>query len=276
MQKGKTSKLSEVLTNTGGSAATISAATISGAGFSVSGLALPMTLSPSQSVTFALTFAPESVGAAIGTLAVVSTADNSPLDIELQGDGMVQGQLAVSPASFSFGNVVVGAKSSLNGSLAASGSSVTISEASVDSNEFAISGISLPVTLAQGQTTSFTVTFKPGSTGAASATLSFSSNASNSPTTVVLSGTGTAAPEHSVALTWDASKGQDIVGYNVYRGSVSGGPYSKINSALEADTPYTDDNVTAGDTYYYVTTCVDGSGAESGYSNQVKAVIPNP
>lgn len=57
---------------------------------------------------------------------------------------------------------------------------------------------------------------------------------------------------------------------------MSGGPYSRINSALEAATTYTDIAVTAGMTYYYVTTAVDGSGIESGYSNQVQAVIPTP
>jgi hypothetical protein len=53
-----------------------------------------------------------------------------------------------------------------------------------------------------------------------------------------------------------------------------GGPYSKINSAVNTSTAYTDNTVTAGQTYYYVTTAVDGSGNESGYSNQVQAVIP--
>jgi fibronectin type 3 domain-containing protein len=67
-----------------------------------------------------------------------------------------------------------------------------------------------------------------------------------------------------------------VVGYNVFRGSASGGPYSKINSALEASTAYTDNAVAAGQTYYYVTTAVDGSGSESGYSNQALAVIPTP
>jgi len=57
---------------------------------------------------------------------------------------------------------------------------------------------------------------------------------------------------------------------------VSGGPYSKINSALEASNAYTDNTVAAGQTYYYVATAVDGSGNESGYSNQAQAVIPIP
>jgi fibronectin type 3 domain-containing protein len=77
-----------------------------------------------------------------------------------------------------------------------------------------------------------------------------------------------------VALSWKESS--IVVGYNIYRGKTSGGPYSKINSVLDASTAYTDLTVAAGQTYYYVTTAVDGSGEESGYSNQVAAVVPFP
>jgi hypothetical protein len=276
LQKGKSSELAETLTNTSASAVTISEEYISGTGFSVSGLSLPMLLSGNQSVTFMVTFTPLSAGSASGTLAFISTADSPPLNIALSGTGTAQGQLSVSPASLSFGIVVVGANGSLNGTLEATGASVTISAASISSSEFVLSGISLPTTLTAGQTTSFTVTFTPATAGAASATLSFSSDASNSPTSQALTGEGTGAVQHSVTLSWDASTGAGVVGYNVYRGIVSGGPYSKINSALEASTTYTDDAVTGGQTYYYVSTAVDGSGDESGYSNQTEAVIPTP
>jgi hypothetical protein len=85
VQKGASCNLLETLTNSGGSSVTISAANLSGAGFSVSGLSLPATLSPNQRITFTLTFAPASASAASGTLAVVSNADNSTLDIGLSG-----------------------------------------------------------------------------------------------------------------------------------------------------------------------------------------------
>ena len=79
-----------------------------------------------------------------------------------------------------------------------------------------------------------------------------------------------------MVLNWNARATSSVVGYNVYRGGVSDGPYTQINSALEAGTAYTYNKVSAGRTYYYVTTAVDGSGNESGYSNQTKAVIPTP
>jgi Abnormal spindle-like microcephaly-assoc'd, ASPM-SPD-2-Hydin len=266
--------LSETLTNSGGSTITISQANLTGAVFSVSGLTLPLTLTASQSVTFTATFAPTSAGAASRNLSVVSNASNSPLNIALSGTGTSAGQLAVSPTSLSFGNVVVGSSASLNGSLNASGASVTVTSASLTNGEFVLSGISLPATIPAGQSATFTVTFTPGASGGASASLSFSSNAANSPAVQSMTGTGTAPAPHTVDLTWNASA--NAVGYNVYRSTVSGGPYSMINTSLDATTAYTDTTVSSGQTYYYVTTAVNGSSNESGYSNQSQAVIPNP
>lgn len=79
---------------------------------------------------------------------------------------------------------------------------------------------------------------------------------------------------HTVDLTWDASTSGNIVGYNVYRSAISGGPYSLINSGLIAATLYTDATVANTTTYFYVVTTVDNTGAESGYSNQATAVVP--
>ena len=66
-----------------------------------------------------------------------------------------------------------------------------------------------------------------------------------------------------------------MVGYNVYRAGISGGPYISVASA-SAVTSFVDGSVQAGQTYYYVVTAVDTSGTESAYSNQVQAVIPSP
>jgi hypothetical protein len=274
VQVGKSANLSETVTNTGGSSVTISQANVTGAAFSISGLSLPLSLAANQSVTFTATFTPSSTGAVSGSLAIVSDASNSTLTIALSGTGTAAGQLAVSPTSLSFGNVTVGSSSSLNGSLTASGASVTINSASSTNGEFVLSGISLPLTLNAGQSTGFTVTFTPQASGATSASLSFVSNASNSPTTQTMTGTGTTPTQHTVDLNWNAVSG--VAGYNVYRGTASGGPYTMINSSLDGTTSYTDSTVVSGTTYYYVVTSVDSDQAESGYSNQAQAVVPNP
>jgi len=83
------------------------------------------------------------------------------------------------------------------------------------------------------------------------------------------------AVQHTATLTWTAST-SSVSGYNVYRGTVSGGPYTQINTALEAATSYVDNTVQSGTTYFYVVTSVDSSGGQSAYSNQATAVVPTP
>ncbi len=85
--------------------------------------------------------------------------------------------------------------------------------------------------------------------------------------------TATVQQTHSVALSWNASISA-VIGYNVYRSTLSGTGYTRMNSALLAVLAYTDTTVQSGTTYYYVTTAVDSTGSESAYSNQVSAVIP--
>jgi hypothetical protein len=275
VQTGSNKTLSAGVTNSGGSSVTISQVTASGAGYSVSGITPPVTLGAGQSYTFSVTFAPTVSGSASGTVSVGSNASNPTLSIPLTGTGTTPGSLAVTPSAINFGNVVVGTTKSQTATLSATGAPVTVSSASVSSSEFSVTGLSFPVTLAAGSMAPFTVTFIPQALGTASANITFASNATNPPTVESLSGSGTPAPQHSVALSWNAST-STVAGYNVYRGSVSGGPYSKVNTALDATTTYTDTSVQGGQTYYYVVTAVDGSGTESAYSNQVQAVIPSP
>jgi fibronectin type 3 domain-containing protein len=77
---------------------------------------------------------------------------------------------------------------------------------------------------------------------------------------------------YSVQLTWQAST-SNVIGYNVYRSTINGGPYVKINSTLVNPLTYTDSSVASFTTYYYVTTAVDPAGVESEYSNQATAEI---
>ena len=86
-----------------------------------------------------------------------------------------------------------------------------------------------------------------------------------------------ASTQHVVALSWARSLSANITGYNVYRATVSSGPYSRINSGgLVAATLYDDGSVKSGTTYFYTVTTINSSGIESGFSNQVKAAVPYP
>jgi hypothetical protein len=274
VQVGNSQTLPETLTNSGGSSLTVTQANVTGSAFSISGLGLPLTLIPGQSFTFGAQFTPASAGSASGNIAVVSNGSNPNLAIPLSGSGAVTGQLAASPATLSFGSVVVGQSRSMTVTLNATGSSVTISSAATVTSEFTLSGQSFPFNIAAGGSAIITVTFTPQASGSASDTVSFTSNAVSSPVEA-LSGNGTAPPQHSVDLTWNPST-SSVNGYNIYRSSTSGGPYSQISSSLDSSTSYIDNTVVAGSTYFYVTTAVDTNGVESVNSNQVKTVIPTP
>jgi hypothetical protein len=220
-------------------------------------------------------FTPTATGAASGTLAIVSDAVNSPLNVAVSGTGTAQGQLSVTPGTLNFGNVIVGANSALTGSLSATGAPVTVTSGSSNSGEFVLSGATFPTTVAAGQSTSFTVTFTPNASGAASASLTFLSNASNSPTSESLTGNGQAPQPHSADLSWNASQSPGVVGYNVYRRTATSS-YSKVNASLNVDVSYADTAVAAGQTYFYVVKSVDGNDVESGASNEVQVIIPSP
>ena len=272
---GSSQTLNETLTNTGTTSVTISQASLSSTMFTASNLSLPSTLGAGNSVTFGVVFTPNVAGSITGKLSILSDASNPQLNIALSGSESAPGQLTLSPANLNFGSVSTGSKASLSGTLSATGSPVTISSGTSTSGEFLLGGISLPAILAAGQSVPFTVTFLPQSSGSASASLSFVSNATNSPATESLSGSGVAPTQHSVDLSWGASSSSNVQGYNVYRAGVSGGPYAAVVSA-NSGTTFVDGSVQSGQMYYYVVTAVDTSGAESAYSNQVQAVIPSP
>jgi len=83
------------------------------------------------------------------------------------------------------------------------------------------------------------------------------------------------ARAYTVALSWSPSA-SPVMGYYLYRATVSGGPYSQINTVPLVANNYVDNQIEYGQTYYYVVTAVTSSGQQSTYSNQTAVVIPMP
>ncbi len=75
-----------------------------------------------------------------------------------------------------------------------------------------------------------------------------------------------------VSLTWDSSVGAS--GYRVYYGNQSGN-YS-LNINVGNQTSYTLSDTSLVGTYYFAVTAYAPGTAESGFSNEVVANIPNP
>ena len=126
--------------------------------------------------------------------------------------------------------------------------------------------------LAAGAKCTIAVMFTPSVAGTEAASLSIADNSSGSPQTVPLSGAGT----HDVILSWTASTTPGVVGYDVYRGTTSGGPYpTQLNSTPVNGTTYCDATAQAGQTYYYVVTAVASNDiTQSADSAQASATVP--
>jgi len=181
--------------------------------------------------------------------------------------------LNTNSSSLSFGNVNVSSNTTQSVTLTNAGnSSITISNVTVSGAGFNATGVS-GVILAPGQTATLTATFAPAAAGSVTGKISVASNATNSPDSIALSGTGVAAVSHSVALAWSQST-STVMGYNAYTSAQSGGPYTKLTGTPVAATTYTDSSVQAGQTYYFVVTSVDSNNVESAYSAEVSALVP--
>jgi len=265
-----------IIKNTGTATLTISQVTSAGSGFSVSGFSLPLNVSAGQQTTITVDFLPTVVGSASGNISIVSNAPTSPTSVGLSGTGIAATFiLSISPTSLNFGNITTGTSSAAQSAIITNtcNSNVVISQITLSGAGYTMTGGSGPVTLTPLQTLTVSVQFDPTVAGIVNGNVSILSNATGSPATIPLTGTGVAPVQHSVALSWNAST-STVAGYNVYRSAASGGPYAKINSLVVALLDYTDFTVLSGATYYYVTTAVDSSGDESAYSNEAPAVIP--
>jgi HYDIN/CFA65/VesB-like, Ig-like domain len=124
-------------------------------------------------------------------------------------------QITTSPISVDFGQVAVGGKGTQTITVKNTGTgALTISQASVAGSGFTLSGPSLPASLAAGQSATFNAGFVPGTAGVATGSVSIQSNASATPTTVTLSGTGVTRvlSFNPVALTFgNVSVGDNIM-----------------------------------------------------------------
>jgi hypothetical protein len=257
-----------------GAAVTVSSDSSSNAQFALTGASFPLTIAAGQSLSINVAFAPKSSGAASGSLSFSSNASNSPAPASLAGTGTVAAspQLAVTPALLNFGDVAVGTTATQPITMSASGAAVTVSSDSSSNSQFVLNGAGFPLTIAAGQSVSFNVAFTPKSSGTESGSLSFASNATNSPAPESLAGIGTVT-SYSVSLYWNAST--NVAGYNVYRSTAANGTYAKVNPSLDAATAYTDSTVASGQTYYYEATSVNSSGQESSPSTPpVVAAVP--
>jgi len=183
-------------------------------------------------------------------------------------------QLVVTPNSVNFQGVVVGQKNTQTLQLSNAGSAaLNVQQIQVTGAGFQVTPPSMPLALAPGANQILNLAFAPAATGNVSGTLTISSSDPKSPANVTVLGDGIIAGTHKVQLSWGASTSQ-VIGYLVYRGNISGGPYARVTVSPVNSLGYTDASVSLGTSYYYVVTSVNNSGVESVFSNETTAVIP--
>ena len=113
--------------------------------------------------------------------------------IALTGTGSAQpsGKLSLNPPGWNFGNVSVSSSAVQNVTVSNIGNgSAQISQLNVTGTGYSVSGLTLPAALAAGQSATFQVKFGPTATGPSLGSVSVVSNASGSPNTFSLTGTG--------------------------------------------------------------------------------------
>ena len=104
------------------------------------------------------------------------------------------------------------------------------------------------------------------SSPSAALSLTIDNAAPGAPGTSIVSTTTT-----SVTLDWPNNGEGDLWGYNVYRSTTAGGPYTQLNGSTVTVSNYTDNTVVTGTTYYYVARAIDTAANLSGNSAEANA-----
>jgi len=227
--------------------------------------------------TISVTFTPFASGSRTASVTITDNAIGSPQTVSLTGTGTSSATvISLSSTSLAFGNQPVDVDSAAQTITLTNAGNATLSITSLaftgtNASDFAETD-TCGGSISAGANCTIAVMFTPSAAGACTAALSISDNANGSPQTVSLSGTGS----HDVIVSWTDSATPGVMGYNVYRGTTPGGESSTpLNSTPINGTAYTDENVTAGATYYYVLTAVASNGVtQSAASSEATATVP--
>ena len=188
---GVTSKPKTVtLTNTGASTLSITSIAASG-DFAIQSTTCGSSLAPKKKCAVKVTFTPTQAGTRTGTLTFTDNAPNSPQTVALSGTGVEVVPVTLTPASATYPKQKVGTTSKPKTFTLTNKQSVTLTGIAITTTgDFAVSSTTCGTSLAAKAKYTISVTFTPTETGTRTGQLRVSDNASNSPQTASLSGTG--------------------------------------------------------------------------------------
>ncbi|MFI5110970.1 MAG: choice-of-anchor D domain-containing protein, partial [Terriglobales bacterium] len=222
------------------------------------------------SCTITVTFTPKVLGYRSARLTVLNSATGQ-LEIPLSGNG-VMAIVSLSSASAVFGPQL----------LNTTGTAPSIGVSNVGSGPLLVSNVTVTGDFRQANDCAggvaadagctIQVFFTPTALGTRSGTMLIFDNTAAGSHSIGMSGVGVA--KHNVNLSWTAST-SPVIGYFVYRATQSGGAYTELNSAPQAQTTFID-SLPGGATYYYVVTAVDANLVESVTTPEIAATIPHP
>ncbi len=192
--------------------------------------------------TVNVTFTPTATGTLTGNVTVTYTSAGSATPqtttISLTGTGTAatSGAISLSPASLAFASQAVGTTSATQtvtvrnaGTAAVNFSGFTIT--GTNAGDFAVplptsgAGCSATGTLAAGASCTINVVFTPGANGARTATLNIADNATGSPQTVALSGTGVTSSVIITVAPGGSTMATTVSGGTAYYGlMITGAP----------------------------------------------------
>ncbi len=220
---GQTASAAVLVTNGGNANLTVTGLTLTGANpgdFRASGCAAAVL--PGGSCTITVVFAPTAIGARAATLSIADNAPGSPQAVALSGNGLGT-SVTVSPASLSFASAVAGTTTasqritvtnSGNANLVIGG--VALGGANPLDFIIVTNGCARGTTVAPGANCAINVAFKPTGIGTRNGSVTISDNASNSPQSVPLTGTGTETLAiTSATATLKVSKGVTTASWSV-------------------------------------------------------------
>jgi len=189
------------------------------------------------SCVFSITFKPTATGTRTGTITFTDNATGSPQTVTLTGTGTPgAATVTVTPTSLTFGSQAISTTSAAlsvmvtnTGTAAVNFAGFTTSGA--DAEDFSVpqpntsGGCSPTGTLAAGASCTINVLFTPQAAGARTATLLIADNATGSPQTVALSGTGVTSTVIITVAPGGSSTATTVSGGTAYYGlMISGAP----------------------------------------------------
>ena len=175
------------VTNSGSSAVSVSG--VSTTGDFAQTNTCGSSIAAGTSCTVSVTFHPTAAGTRTGTLTLATSDPSGPTTVSLTGTGTAPGPaLTASPSSLSFGTTVVGSTSGAQSvSVQNTGTASANISSVAASGDFAQTN-TCGSALAVGASCTVSVTFHPTAAGSRIGSVTITSNAVNSPTTISLSG----------------------------------------------------------------------------------------